>query len=87
LVVYNDALWVVILGLVVRPVQGWPPTGHRIDWPGEALATLSNLDPTLITFRSTVEGSDSHWMHLFEGLETLESLGGLLYLCVSVSSA
>jgi hypothetical protein len=38
----------------IRPVQGWPPTGHRVVRVGKALKTLSKFNPVFDTVRITV---------------------------------
>lgn len=47
----NDTLWAAITGPAIRPVQLWPPAGHRVVGLGEALETLSKLNPIFDTFR------------------------------------
>jgi len=47
----NDTLCAAITGPAIRPVQLWPPAGHRVVGLGEALETRSKLNPIFDTFR------------------------------------
>jgi hypothetical protein len=46
----NDTRWAAIPRPVVMPVQGWLPTGCRVVGLGEALQTLSKINPVFETF-------------------------------------